>query len=210
MNFTNRQLQIIDIIKKYEPITAEQIAEQIGVSRATIRSDLAILVMTEHIEAKPKVGYFIGNARRIDSRMFEKLEQIKVKDVQGVPVVIQGTTTIHDAVVTLFVEDVGSLIVVDEEADLRGIVSRKDLLKFTIGNVNATSMPVSMVMTRHSKVHTIDENASVIEAAKKLIHYEIDSLPVVVIDVEGNKKNVVGRITKTNIIKMLLDLSTEL
>ena len=89
MNYTERQLKMIEIIKKNEPITAELIAEQIGVSRATIRSDLAVLMMTEQIEAKPKVGYFLGEKRRNKNHAFEKFNQLKVKDIQGAPIVIQ-------------------------------------------------------------------------------------------------------------------------
>lgn len=205
MNYTERQLKMIEIIKKNEPITAELIAEQIGVSRATIRSDLAVLMMTEQIEAKPKVGYFLGEKRRNKNHAFEKFNQLKVKDIQGVPIVIQKTMTVHDAIATLFLEDIGTLIVVDENGELDGIVSRKDLLKVTIGNANAATMPITMVMTRKTKIQTVTEDTTVLEAARKIIHYDIDGLPVVTEDAKIGAIKVTGRITKTNIIKMLLE-----
>ncbi len=68
IDFTKRQQEIIEILKKHEPITAEQIAEMLGVSKGTIRSDLAVLVMTGNIEAKPKVGYFLGKKKSKSTR----------------------------------------------------------------------------------------------------------------------------------------------
>ena len=103
------------------------------------------------------------------------------------------------------------IIVVDEDHSLQGIVSRKDLLKVTLGNAQATTMPIQMLMTRQPKIYTATPEESVWEAARKLIYYEIDSLPVIK-KVEENDTvtmKVVGRITKTNIIKALLDLENE-
>ncbi|WP_231686852.1 CBS domain-containing protein [Bacillus sp. JCM 19034] len=210
IELSERQLEIIEIIKKHEPITAEQIAEMLGVSRATLRSDLAVLVMTGYLNAKPKVGYFLGKTAKKEGNVQHLLEELKVKDIQSLPVVIQKTTTVQDAVVTLFVENVGSLLIVDEEGLLEGIVTRKDLLKVTLGNANAITIPVDMVMTRHSKVVTITQEESIIEAARKMIHTEVDGLPVVQFkDGDKEKKLVVGRITKTNLTKVLLELVTE-
>ncbi|GAE29874.1 helix-turn-helix transcriptional regulator [Alkalihalobacillus hemicellulosilyticus] len=210
IELSNRQLEIIEILKKHEPITAEQIAELLGVSRATLRSDLAVLVMTGYLNAKPKVGYFLGTTAQSDGNIKNRLNEIKVKDIQGLPVVIQKTTTVQDAVVSLFIENVGSLLVVDEDGLLEGIVSRKDLLKVTLGNANALTIPVDMVMTRHSKVVIITPEESLIEAARKMIHTEVDGLPVVQFkDGDKEKKQVVGRITKTNLTKVLLELATE-
>ncbi|MCK0472904.1 helix-turn-helix transcriptional regulator [Halalkalibacter sp. APA_J-10(15)] len=210
IELSNRQLEIIEILKKHEPITAEQIAEMLGVSRATLRSDLAVLVMTGYLNAKPKVGYFLGTTAKSDGNIKNRLKEIKVKDIQGLPVVIQKTTTVQDAVVSLFIENVGSLLVVDEDGLLEGIVSRKDLLKVTLGNANALTIPVDMVMTRHSKVVIVTPEESLIEAARKMIHTEVDGLPVVQFkDGDKERKQVVGRITKTNLTKVLLEIATE-
>ena len=199
----------MEILAKHEPITAEQIAELLGVSKGTIRSDLAVLVMTGYIEAKPKVGYFLAKGAQTTKTM-EAFKKIKVKDVQGVAITVNGSTTVNDAVISLFLEDVGSLIIVDENHYLEGIVSRKDLLKVTLGNAQATTMPVQMLMTRQPKIYTATPEESVWEAARKLIYYEVDSLPVVKVE-ENQSQNmkVIGRITKTNIIKALLNLDKE-
>lgn len=212
IELTSRQIEIIDIVNKRAPITGEQIAECLNLTRPTIRSDLSVLVMLKYIDAKPKVGYFPGikSSSRLGSGYL--LQETKVKEIQSVPIIIRETTTIQDAVVTLFLQDVGTLIICDEEGKLAGVASRKDFLKVTLGNPAAVSMPVSMVMTRLPKVVTSSPDESVLDAAHKMIYHEVDSLPVVVPSVteeSGTKLDVVGRLTKTSIVKLLLELEAK-
>ena len=54
MKFTKRQEEIINIVKVEQPITSEAIAEKLGVTRAALRADLAILTMTDTLDARPK------------------------------------------------------------------------------------------------------------------------------------------------------------
>lgn len=196
-------------MKKNAPITGDLIAEALHVSKPTIRSDLSLLVMLEHIDAKPKVGYFPGRRTTEERGAFNRLHETKVKEIQSVPIVVRETMSIQDAVVTLFLQDVGTLIICDGEGRLAGVASRKDFLKVTLGNPGAASMPVSLVMTRQPKVVTAAPEDTVLEAAHKMIFHEVDSLPVVV-PCEGREAganvDVVGRLTKTSIIKLLLDI----
>jgi DeoR family transcriptional regulator, catabolite repression regulator len=208
---TARQLQIIELVRKNAPITSEQIAEKLSLSRPTIRSDLAVLVMLGYIDAKPKVGYTPGQAFQPELAAFRKLNDWKVQDVQGIPSIIRDTATVNDAVVTLFVDNVGSLIVTGEDGLLSGVVSRKDLLKFTLGNPNAGAMPVSMVMTRHPNVVTVTPDDSVVDAARRMIHTDVDSLPVVIpSSFKEDGWEPVGRITKTTLTKLLIELASTL
>lgn len=208
MELTERQRCIVDILKKYQPITAEQIADQLGVSKATIRSDLAVLVMTNFIDAKPKVGYFLGT-KQGDTAITNRISQLQVHELQHMPVTIRPTTSIYDAIITLFIEDVGSLIITNEDGNLEGIVSRKDLLKFTLSEAEIKTIPISMAMVRASKVITVTPETTVSEAAQKLIHYEINTLPVIT-ETRTNTVSqsvVTGRISKTEITKLFIDLS---
>lgn len=212
IELTTRQLQIIEIVKKRAPITGDQIAESLGLSRPTIRGDLSILVMLEYVDAKPKVGYFPGTkaAARHNSRGL--LQDTKVSDIQSIPVIIRENTTIQDAVVTLFLQDVGTLIICSSDGKLTGVASRKDFLKVTLGNPGAVTMPVSMVMTRQPKVVTVSPDDTVLDAAQRMIVHEVDSLPVVVSGSgEGSDAglDVVGRLTKTSIVKLLLELEAK-
>lgn len=205
ITLSERQQDIIDVVKRHAPITGEQIAEMLGVARPTLRSDLALLVMLGHLDAKPKVGYFLGAKAAAADATASNLLSRKVKEVQGLPVLIRETSTIQDAVVTLFLENVGSLIVTDPEGLLAGIVSRKDLLKVSLGNPNAASMPVSLIMTRHPNVVTVSPEDTVAEAAKRMIRQQVDALPVTLNAGSDGRLEVVGRITKTTITKLLVD-----
>jgi CBS domain-containing protein len=201
----------MELVKKHAPITGEQIAEMLGSGRPTIRADLSVLVMIDYLAAKPKVGYFLGNALQPEGQLINKVREMKVKDLQGVPVIVRDTATVHDAVATLFLENVGTLIVADEEGTLQGIVSRKDLLKVSLGNPNVATMPISLVMTRQPNLVTVSEDEPVIEAARKMIYHQVDSLPVVVKHSESDGRErveVIGRLTKTNMTQLLLDLTS--
>ena len=45
MKFSQRQEEIIKLVKERQPITSENLAEKLGVTRAALRADLAILTM---------------------------------------------------------------------------------------------------------------------------------------------------------------------
>jgi CBS domain-containing protein len=187
----------------------------LGLSRPTLRSDLALLVMLGYVDAKPKVGYTPGSEMSKGGQASQRLQVLRVKDVQSVPVVIRETATVHDAVISLFTENVGSLVVVDEDSCLSGIISRKDLLKLTLGNTAAATMPVSIVMTREPNVIHVQPDDLVLEAARKMITHQVDSLPVVMRAQNDNGQGrtrweVVGRMSKTIMTQILLKLATEL
>jgi len=201
IELTSRQYEIVKLITEHEPITGEQIATQLGFSRPTLRSDLSVLMMLGMIDAKPKVGYFIGPGLSTNMEKTQQFQSIKVKAVQGKPVTVKESTLVKHAVETMFSENVGSLVVLDPEGHLTGIISRKDLLKVTLANLNAGNMPVSMVMTRQPNIITVDPKESIIAAAEKMMKHEVDSLPVV-----GQNNIVLGRVTKTTMTRVLLKL----
>ncbi|RUS46229.1 helix-turn-helix transcriptional regulator [Cohnella sp. AR92] len=208
-------MEIVDIVRKNAPITGEQIAEQLGVTRPTIRSDLGLLVMLGYIDAKPKVGYFLGSTVMQERSEVGSIARTKVREVMGVPVVLRETATVSDAVVAMFLENVGSLVVVDSANALAGVVSRKDLLKVTLGNSQAASVLLSMVMTRYPNVVTASPDDTLREALRKMIAHEVDGLPVVQAasvteggsgsEAAPSKLEVVGRLTKTTLAKLLFD-----
>lgn len=57
MELTERQKQIIEIVKNNEPISGDNIASELNLSKSTLRSDLAVLTMIGILDARPKVGY---------------------------------------------------------------------------------------------------------------------------------------------------------
>ena len=207
MGLTSRQKQIAEIVRAEGPITGQHIADKLSVTRAALRSDLAILIMSGIIDARPKVGYyFIG--RSTLGLLTEEVSDILVSDIQSLPVVIQNTKSAYEAVISMFVEDVGSIYVVDEKNLLVGVVSRKDLLKLATNNWNMKTIPVVMAMTPLSKMVIAFPDTTVSSAARKVIDNQIDSLPVVRCVNEKTKDyEVVGRITKTNFTRLFVDIA---
>ncbi|KGG80165.1 hypothetical protein Y919_07880 [Caloranaerobacter azorensis H53214] len=209
IQYTERQNQIINIVKKNQPITSEAIAKKLNLTRATLRPDLAILTMSGILEARPKVGYFYSGKSNLDFYK-DYIKEIKVDDIKSLPVVVDESTTVYDAIVTLFLEDVGTVCVVSKGL-LVGVVSRKDFLKSAIGGVDINKIPVGVIMTRMPNIIVAKPEESIIEAAEKIIEHQVDSLPVVQdAEVDGVKGyKVVGRISKTNITKIFVDLVTK-
>lgn len=73
ISLSNRQKRIAEIVRQDGPITGEHIAERLNVTRAALRSDLAILVMGGILDARPKVGYYFTwqeYAGNVDGRNF--------------------------------------------------------------------------------------------------------------------------------------------
>ena len=172
-----------------------------------MRSDLAILIMGGILDARPKVGYYYTGKNTLGMLM-EEISNICVKDLQSVPIAIGQDKSAYEAIVTMFLEDVGSVFILDESGLLSGVVSRKDLLKAAINNADLHGLPVVMVMTPLSKIVVVNEDESVASAARKVIDNEIDSLPVVrAVNIGKRSYEVVGRITKTNFTRLLVDLA---
>lgn len=199
-----RQKKILAIVKEDGPISGEEIAARLNLSRAALRPDLAVLTTSGYIDARPRVGYFYtGN---VLTAVSEILTRFTVGDIKSRPIVIREQTSVYDAIVSLFLDDVGTLYVVDENGFLQGVVSRKDFLKTALGQTDLHKIPVGVIMTRMPQVYTVTEEETVLDVVRKICEYEVDSLPVVRAHDPNNLK-VVGRVTKTNLARLLLELS---
>ncbi|MDA8351760.1 MAG: helix-turn-helix transcriptional regulator [Firmicutes bacterium] len=206
IELSERQETILRIVKDEGPITGEHIAEKLNLTRATLRPDLAILTMSGFLEARPRVGYFYSG-KTGNQLLGEHIRKLTVKDRKSVPVVCQEETSVYDAICTMFLEDVGTLFVVKEGGVLVGVVSRKDLLKSSMGNQDLQSIPVGIVMSRMPNIITCSPDDTLLSAASKLISSQVDALPVVK-EREGGDDGpeVIGRITKTTVTKAFVEL----
>ncbi|MDI9462642.1 MAG: helix-turn-helix transcriptional regulator [Bacillota bacterium] len=203
MKLNARQKEILEIVKADGPISGEEIAARLNLSRAALRPHLAVLTTSGLIDARPRVGYFyVGNML---TGVSEILQRYQVKDIKSRPIVIREQTSVYDAIVTLFLEDVGTLYVVDESGFLQGVVSRKDFLKSALGGADLHRMPVGVIMTRMPQIHMVTEDETMLDVVKRICEYEVDSLPVVKI-IDNHSFKVVGRVTKTNVARLLLEL----
>lgn len=203
MNFTQRQKQIVEIVKSKEPVSGDVIADELGLAKSTLRSDLAVLTMTGVLDARPKVGY-IYSGLEPQSLLFEQFNQYKVADVMIQPVIVYPDTMVNDAITSLFMYDVGSLYVADSTSkSLIGVVSRKDLLRSLIAG-QAEKTAVAIVMTRMPNIIAVTPEMTVLKAAELISNHQIDSLPVI-----SSDDQVIGKMSKTNIIDLLVELSSE-
>ncbi len=206
MELNKRQTEILEIVKADGPITGEQIAERLNLARATIRPDLAILTMAGFLDARPRVGYFYSGKKSIQS-VADSMIGMKVKDFQSTPVVVAENVSVYDAICHMFLEDVGTLFVVDKDSLLTGVLSRKDLLRTSIGTNELEKIPVHVIMTRMPNITYCGKQDTLLQVAKKMMAKQIDSLPVVV--TKGDGLEVVGRVTKTNITAAFLSLADD-
>ena len=210
MKFTSRQKQIVELVKEYQPITSEQLAAKLNMTRAALRPDLTILTMSDMLEARPKVGYFYSG-KSMNSISCEFIKNMKVSEIKSRPVIVSEETKVYDAIVMLFLENVGTIFVQNDEA-LTGVISRKDFIKALMGNPGMNNMPVGMIMSRMPNIVYLKDDESAYDAVEKLISHEVDSIPVVESHVNSEGKEVfriTGKVSKTNVTKLSYDLCKE-
>lgn len=196
--------------KKNQPITSEQIAEKLNLTRAALRPDLAILTMTGILEARPKVGY-VYSKKGQNTLKYKSIKEITVGEIKSKPTVVSEDMSIYDSIIQLFINDTGTLFV-ENKGYLTGAVSRKDFLKITLGNTDIHKVPVGIIMTRMPNIITITDNESAYEAARRIIEHEIDSLPVVEkVKTEDGKEmyKITGKVSKTTITRLFVELGKE-
>ncbi|UUX34999.1 helix-turn-helix transcriptional regulator [Fundicoccus culcitae] len=202
MNLTERQQKIIEIVKQNEPITGDNIAKTLGLTKSTLRSDLAVLTMTGILDARPKVGY-IYSGLDFEPMLQDKLSALSVQDIMQAPVLIKQDTSVQDAVTALFMYDVGTLYISNDQDELVGVLSRKDLLRSTMMG-NHSDAPVAVIMTRMPNIFVTYPDVPVLKAAKSISRHQIDSLPVLA---SRDSKTVVGKISKTVLVNLLIELT---
>lgn len=179
----------------------------LGLSRAALRADLSVLCMSGKLIAKPKVGYCINEAPPQEA-FSRQMKEILVGDIKSLPVVVDEKDSVYDALVALFLDDAGAVFVVSE-GFLAGLVSRKDFLKAAIGGRDLQKIPIGVIMTRMPNIIVAFPQESVLEAARRIVMHQVDSLPVV----ETQDKNgvaayrIVGSISKTNLARLFVEMA---
>lgn len=208
MKLSGRQEEIIRLVKEGQPITSESLAEKLGVTRAALRADLAILTMIGVLDARPKVGYiYAGNPT--NTAILDNISKVLVGEIMSKPTTVNENTMVYDAIVFLFLNDVGTLFV-ENNGILTGAVSRKDFLRIAIGGTDIHKVPVGVIMTRMPNIVCGYAEDSAYSLAKKIIEHEIDSIPIVerISERSEGKEQfkIVGKISKTNITKLFVKL----
>src|SRR5699024_12274453 len=112
------------LVNQHWPITGSKIAAPLSLTRPTLRPDLAILTMSGSLDARPRVGYFY-TGKETNDVIALKVNNILVRDVQSLLILITTETSIYDAIVKMFMDDVGTLYVIDDEQSLSCVISSK-------------------------------------------------------------------------------------
>jgi len=122
-------------------------------------------------------------------------------DRQGVPteqlmtpdiVTVTSDTTIDEAVDTITENDIASLIVVDEDDHLSGVITNNDFVDFLADGEYGSDVTIDQFMT--DEVITINADDSIQTAAARMITNSISHLPVV----DGDGKTL-GMLSTTDI-----------
>ncbi|WKY46750.1 helix-turn-helix transcriptional regulator [Eubacteriaceae bacterium ES3] len=207
MQLTERQQEIVDIVKEKQPIKSNEISELLNINRATLRPDLKVLTMLGILEAKRKVGYFY-TGRSLLHMLGSYIKTISVMDIQSEPTTVEENTSIYDGIITMFTKNAGTLYVVDGKY-LSGIVSRKDFIKAMIGRKEMDTLPIPLIMTRMPNIIYLEPEESVYDAAFKTMYYEVESLPIVVKEKDENGKErlvLIGKVSRTNISRYVVNM----
>lgn len=118
---------------------------------------------------------------------------VLVRDVMSKDIrVVRPDTSMREVVATMNKFDIGSIIVVQGERPV-GIITERDILRRLVEPcLPPETLTARQVMT--APVLTINENASIEEAAKLMAKKRIKRLPVI------NDGKIVGIITYTDIV----------
>lgn len=165
--------------------------------------------MTGLLQARPKVGYvYVKNVGK--SPKNSEIRDIKVKDVMSEPILVKEDTPVYEAILTLFLNDTGTLFI-ENEGVLLGAVSRKDFIKMAMGTADMHRVPVGIIMTRMPNIVSVLEEDSAFDAAKKIIEHQVDSLPVVRQELFRGREvsKIVGKISKTTISMIFVKLGED-
>src|SRR5690625_7311309 len=100
--------------------------------------------MAGYLEARPRVGYF-HTGKTGSELLTQQIQKYTVKEFKSVHVVVKEDNSVYDAIYSLFLEDVGTLFVVDNHSCLIGVLSRKDLLLDRISNHDMIKVPLQLI-----------------------------------------------------------------
>ncbi|MFQ5800119.1 MAG: cyclic nucleotide-binding/CBS domain-containing protein [Candidatus Hydrothermarchaeales archaeon] len=117
-----------------------------------------------------------------------------VKNIMSKPVVtVEPSTTIYEAAKFMKEAKIGSLIIVDDQEKLRGIVTETDIIYKVVAERVPLDTPVKEVMTKDIK--TINEDETVEQAARVMAAHLIRRLPVL------KDKKLVGIVALKDVVK---------
>jgi CBS domain-containing protein len=102
----------------------------------------------------------------------------RVKDFMEAPAIVVGEdTTIDQAASTMWEKRIGSVIVVDKEGKMAGIITASDIIFAVTKSLVGRQVPVSGIMSKTSIMAT--PNESVLTAVERMMNENVRHLPVI-------------------------------
>ena len=102
----------------------------------------------------------------------------KVRDfMEAPPVIVTEETVIDSAASTMWEKGIGSVIVVDKEGKMAGIVTASDIIFAVTKSLIGRQVPVSGIMSKTSIMAT--PNESVLTAVERMMKENVRHLPVI-------------------------------
>ena len=123
-------------------------------TRASLRSDLTLLTQLGFLEARPRVGYYYNQSRQ-GYDIYMKMIQMSVADYQSMPVVVNDKASAYDALVSLFINNIGTLFIVNENKS-KGIFYHTRRR----GNIGSGSLADGDNVSGGQKLHGFPERTS--------------------------------------------------
>jgi CBS domain-containing protein len=108
-------------------------------------------------------------------------------------------TYVEDAAQTLMDKQIGSLVVVDGNNQLEGILTSTDFVRIVAESKPKAKTTVERYMTK--QVVTVEAQDTIRDAADKMITYQIQHLPVV-----DEEEGVIGMLSTTDLTAYLSDV----
>ncbi len=74
------------------------------------------------------------------------------------PFALRGEETVASAVTTMVERNIGSVVIVDNDLKVQGIVTERDILRFVADNLDPKATPLSSIMSTHMKTARLDDD----------------------------------------------------
>ncbi|OFX03660.1 MAG: hypothetical protein A3D94_05955 [Alphaproteobacteria bacterium RIFCSPHIGHO2_12_FULL_66_14] len=144
----------------------------------------------------------------MDTAALERLDSFpyrhRVNELMTVPIVTIGPDRpVAEATRLMNERRISSVIVLDDEGRLRGILTERDVLRLVAAGPGGLADPVSAAMT--APVHAIEADAPVYRALARMIRLEVRHLPVV-----DDHDRPVGMLTSGALLKQRASLALTL
>lgn len=134
-------------------------------------------------------------------KRYKRLVELKVRSLMSSPAItLPINSSLYEVVETMYKEKIGSVLIVDENDRIAGIITERDIIYVASrGLFKKDDIKAESVMSKN--IVTVSEESSIYEAIDKMRAHNIRHLPV--IDSQGKPVGVIS-------LRDLIDFSVSL